>query len=68
MAQFGQMNPTDEDVQGIVARVLGNQDEVRRLSEQLMGGKMLTLFNEKIKAKEKEVTYEDFIKAMYGEL
>jgi len=68
MAQFGQMNPSDEDVQGIVARVLGNQDEVRRLSEQLMSDKMLTLFKEKVKAKEKEVNYEDFIKAMYGEL
>lgn len=68
MAQFGQMNPTDEDVQGIVARVMSNQDEVRRLSEQVMNEKMLRLFKEKIKAKSKEVNYEDFIKAMYGEL
>lgn len=68
MAQFGQMNPTDEDVQGIVARVLGNQDEVRRLSEQVMNEKLLVLFAEKVPAKSKEVTYEDFIKAMYGEL
>lgn len=68
MAQFGQMNPTDEDVQGIVARVLGNQDEVRRLSEQVMNEKLLALFAEKVPAKSKEVTYEDFIKAMYGEL
>jgi trigger factor len=29
MAQFGQANPTDEEVQGIVARVLSNQDEVK---------------------------------------
>jgi len=36
MAQFGQMNPTDEDVQGIVARVMVNQDEITRLSEQVM--------------------------------
>jgi trigger factor len=27
MAQSGQTNPTDEEVQGIVARVLSNQDE-----------------------------------------
>jgi trigger factor len=68
MAQFGQMNPTDEDVQGIVARVMGNQDEVKRLSEQVMSEKMLNLFKEKVKAKTKEVNYEEFIKAMYGEL
>ena len=67
MAQFGQMNPTDEDVQGIVARVLSNQDEVKRLSEQVMSEKMLQLFKEKVSAKTKEVNYEDFIKAMYGE-
>lgn len=67
MAQFGQMNPTDEDVQGIVARVMSNQDEVKRLSEQVISEKMLNLFKEKVKAKTKEVNYEDFIKAMYGE-
>ena len=68
MAQFGQMNPTDEDVQGIVARVMANQDEVKRLSEQVMSEKMLNLFKDKVKAKTKEVSYDDFIKAMYGEL
>jgi trigger factor len=68
MAQFGQMNPTDEDVQGIVARVMSNQDEVKRLSEQVMSEKMLNLFKDKVKAKAKEVSYDEFIKAMYGEL
>ena len=68
MAQFGQMNPTDEDVLGIVARVMANQDEVKRLSEQVMSEKMLNLFKDKVKAKTKEVSYDDFIKAMYGEL
>lgn len=68
MAQFGQMNPTDEDIQGIVARVMSNQDEVKRLSEQVMSEKMLNLYKEKVKAKTKEVNYEEFIKAMYGEL
>ncbi|WP_264512388.1 trigger factor [Flavobacterium sp. N1719] len=68
MAQFGQMDPSDEDVQGIVARVMSNQDEVRRLSEQVMNQKMLDLFKDKVKAKTKEVNYEDFVKAMYGEL
>lgn len=68
MAQFGQMNPTDEDVQGIVARVMSNQEEVKRLSEQVMSEKMLNLFKEKVKAKTKEVNYDEFIKAMYGEL
>lgn len=67
MAQFGQMNPTEADVEGIVARVLSNQEEVKRLSEQVMSEKMLALFKEKVSAKEKTVSYEDFVKEMYGE-
>lgn len=68
MAQYGQTNATDEEVQGIVARVMSNQDEVKRLSEQVMNEKMLNLFKDKVKAKTKEVSYDEFIKAMYGEL
>ncbi len=67
MAQFGQMNPTDEDVQGIVARVISNQDEVKRLSDQVMSEKMLNLYKEKVKSKVKEVTYQEFVNASYGE-
>jgi trigger factor len=67
MAQFGQMNPTDADVDGIVARVLSNQEEVKRLSEQVMSEKMLNLFKENVKFKTKDVTYQEFIKEMYGE-
>lgn len=67
MAQFGQMNPTDADVDNIVARVLSNQDEVKRLSEQVMSEKMVNLFKDKVSAKTKEVSYQDFIKEMYGE-
>ena len=66
MAQFGQMDPTDEDVDNIVTRVLSNQDEVKRLSEQVMGQKMLELFNEKVNHKSKEITYNDFIKQIQG--
>lgn len=67
MAQFGQLNPSEEEINGIVARVLSNQDEVRRLSEQLMSGKMLQLFKDKVKAKQKELNLDDFIKIFYGE-
>ena len=67
MAQFGQMNPTEADVEGIVARVLSNQEEVKKLSDQVMSEKMLGLFKEKVSAKSKEVTYQDFVKESYGE-
>ena len=67
MAQFGQTNPTEEEVQGIVARVLSNQDEVKRLSEQVVAEKLLEVFKEKANPTTKEVTYEEFIAASYGE-
>lgn len=67
MAQFGQLNPSEEEVAGIVARVMSNQDEVKRLSEQVMGEKMIGLYNDKVKSQSKEVNYDQFIKEMYGE-
>ncbi|GGE97545.1 trigger factor [Flavobacterium limi] len=67
MAQFGQTNPTNEEVEGIVARVLSNQEEVKRLSEQVVAAKLLDLFKEKANPTTKEVTYDEFIAASYGE-
>ncbi|MDY0090321.1 MAG: trigger factor [Flavobacteriaceae bacterium] len=67
MAQFGQTNPSQEDIDSILARILSNQDEVRRLSEQIMSEKMLGLFKNKVKAKSKEVSYDQFVKELYGE-
>lgn len=66
MAQFGQLDPKEEELDNIAARVLSNQDEVKRLSEQLMSQKLLTLYKEKANLKLKEVTYEDFVKEVYG--
>lgn len=67
MAQFGQMDPSDADVDGIVQRVLSNQDEVKRLSDQVMSEKMLSLYKEKVSSSVKEVTYQEFVAATYGE-
>ena len=67
MAQYGQANPTDAEVESIVARVLSNQDEVKKLSEQVVAEKTLQLFKEKANPTTKEVTYEQFVAAMYNE-
>ncbi|MET6991477.1 trigger factor [Sediminicola arcticus] len=66
MAQFGQLDPKEEELDSIAARVLSNKDEVRRLSEQLMSQKLLKLYKEKANLKTKEVTYENFVKEVYG--
>ncbi len=67
MAQFGQMDPSTADIDGIVARVLGNQEEVKRLSDQVMSEKMLALYKSKVKSTVKEVNYQEFVAASYGE-
>lgn len=67
MAMYGQLNPSDKEVEDIVARVLSNQDEIKRLSEQAMSEKILNFYKENILVTEQEVSYQDFIKISYGE-
>ena len=66
MAQFGQMNPSEKELDDIAARVLSNQDEVKRISDQVMSKKLLNLYKEKAKLKTKELTYDKFVKEVYG--
>ena len=66
MAQYGQTNPPEEELDNIATRILANQDEAKRLSEQLMSQKLLNLYKEKANLKTKEVSYDNFIKEVYG--
>jgi trigger factor len=66
MAQFGQLNPADEELENIAAKVLSNEEEVRRLTSQLISEKLLNLYKEKMNLKSKEVTYDEFVKEVYG--
>ena len=65
MAQFGDNKIEEKELEDIVGRVLSNQEEVKRLSDQLKNEKLLTFFKENIKIKAKEVTYENFVKEVY---
>jgi len=65
MMQYGQQaDPTQ--IEGIVSNVLSNQEETRRISEQLMSNKMLTFFKENAPLKTKKVGFDAFIKEAYG--
>ena len=66
MAQFGQMDPSDEELEGITARVLSNQDEVKRITEQLVSQKLLEFYKENANLSIKELTYEDYVKEVYS--
>ncbi len=65
MAQFGNANPEEKELDDIAGRILSNQDEVKRLSEQLMSQKLLNFFKENVKLKTKEVSFDDFVKEVY---
>ena len=67
MAQFGQMNPSEKELDDIAARVLSNQDEARRISEQLVSQKLLAVYKEKANLKVKKLSYENFVKEVYGD-
>ena len=66
MAQFGQMDPSDEEVESITVRILSNREEVERLSEQLNTSQLLNFFKNNAKLKTKEITYDKFIKEAYA--
>ena len=66
MAQFGQTSPTEKEIEDIVARVLSNQDEVKRISEQLTSQKLLDFYKESVGYKDKKLAYEAFVKEVYG--
>ncbi len=65
MAQYGNLNPEEKELDEIAGRVLSNQDEAKRLQEQLVSQKLLTFYKENITFKEKKVTYEAFVKEAY---
>ncbi|SRX53755.1 Trigger factor [Aequorivita sp. CIP111184] len=66
MAQFGQMDPSEEEMESIAARILSNKEEVQRLTEQMNSAKLLNFFKENAKLKTKEVSYDKFIKEAYA--
>lgn len=63
MAQYGQM-PEGLDLDKIAHNVLGNQEEAQRINDQLFQQKLLEFFKNTFKVEEKEVTYEEFVKAV----
>ena len=65
MMQYGQ-KPDPQKIDGIVSNILSNQDETRRISEQLMSNKMLSFFKEKAPLKVKKVGFDAFVKQAYG--
>jgi trigger factor len=65
MAQFGNMNPEEKELDDIAQRILSNQEEAQKLQSQLISQKLLTFYKENMSFKSKELSYEDFVKEVY---
>lgn len=65
MAQFGNMNPEEKELDDIAGRILQNQEEAQKLQTQLISQKLLTFYKENMSFKSKKLSYENFIKEVY---
>lgn len=65
MLQYGQI-PEKEKLDEIVSNIMSNQEETRRISEQLMGDKMLNFYKDKAPLKTKKIGFDAFIKQAYA--
>jgi len=65
MAQFGNTNPEEKELNDIAGRILQNKEETQKLQAQLMSQKLLTFYKENMNFKTKELSYLEFTKEVY---
>ena len=65
MQQYGQV-PKVNQLEGIVTNILSNNEEVKKISEQLMLDKMLDFYKKKAPLMRKKVGFDTFIKEAYS--
>ena len=65
MAAYGQNNPDEKELNSILQRIMSNQDEVKRISNQIISEKLLLIYKEKVNKKIKKVSYEEYIEIAY---
>jgi trigger factor len=65
MAQFGNMNPEEKELDEIAGRILQNKEEAQKLQSQLVSQKLLTFYKEQMSFKTKELSYQEFTKEVY---
>ena len=67
LRQFGQISKKDnnQEIEQMVERILRNEEERKRIIEQVKTGKLLKFFKENVKFKSKKLSYDSFIKIAY---
>ena len=62
MKQYGQSNPEDKQLDEIANNILKNQDEKKKVYDQLFDEKTMEIYKDKFKLSEKTISYNDFVK------
>ena len=65
MAGMGLPNNNDDELTETANRVLQNQEEAKNLYMMMYDTRLLKVYKEEVKLKEKEISYEDFVKLAY---
>jgi len=61
MLQYGQALPDEEQIEEIAHNVLKNEEEVKRLSDQIIKKKLVKVYREQIPVTQKEIGYNDYL-------
>lgn len=64
LRQYGQQNPDEEVLNDFVKRIASNQEELKKVYDQLFEVKVLELLKEKLTLNEKELTFDEFVAEM----
>jgi len=65
MAAYGQKDPDEKELNSILQRILSNQEEVKRISNQIISEKLLNIYKEKVSKKKQKISYEKYIEIAY---
>ena len=61
MLQYGQQLPDEAQVEEIAHNVLKNEEEVKRLSDQIVKKKLVKLYKEQVSVQKKRIGYNKFL-------
>lgn len=62
LRQYGQENVEQEMIDGFVKNIMQNQDEMKKVYDDLFDKKLLALYKEKLSLNEVEISFDDFVK------
>ena len=62
MKQYGQPEGDDKQLTEIANNILKNEDERKKIYDQIFDERTLTVYKEKFKLNEKSISYDDFVK------